>query len=526
MIKPAVLLALSAVTILLPVLTRKRILYPFVFGAVFAAGIFVAKETVLIPYWLYPFGWQVRIDALSYFFIVLLTFLVFMVALYSYAYIDKSDNSYFGWLGLLLTACLGVIVSADFLNFFLFWDLVAFALYLLIRKNQPEVARRYFIIQFSGAGILLLAIMLNYVNTGHLLLGPVSGSLKILFILGIGVKGAIWGLHFWLPEAHTKAPSSISCLLSGFVVKLGIYGFIRLLPDSNRFFLVLGVLMALYGVVFALFQHDAKTLLAYHTISQLGYIIMGLGSGNITGQTGALYHLFNHAVFKGLLFLAVGAVGYRLGTRDLRKMGYLYKSMPVTTITCLVAALSIAGIAPFNGYISKTLIKEGLYDINLIKNLITVVNYGTLLSFSKLMYYGFFNRPEEFKEKNASLKEVPVSMSAAMMVLALVCLFTGLMPGLLLNNTLLPEIPINFWSISKLWSNTLTLAAGLLIFYFARKVLRPKYKVINDIDYFYRLILPAFSRTETILKGLHTGNLNHYLIWYFTFLTVIVLLII
>jgi len=219
-------------------------------------------------------------------------------------------------------------------------------------------------------------------------------------------------------------------------------------------------------------------------------------------------------------------VGYRLGTRDLRKMGYLYKSMPVTTITCLVAALSIAGIAPFNGYISKTLIKEGLYDINLIKNLITVVNYGTLLSFSKLMYYGFFNRPEEFKEKNASLKEVPVSMSAAMMVLALVCLFTGLMPGLLLNNTLLPEIPINFWSISKLWSNTLTLAAGLLIFYFARKVLRPKYKVINDIDYFYRLILPAFSRTETILKGLHTGNLNHYLIWYFTFLTVIVLLII
>jgi len=146
------------------------------------------------------------------------------------------------------------------------------------------------------------------------------------------------------------------------------------------------------------------------------------------------------------------------------------------------------GIAPFNGYISKTLIKEGLYDINLIKNLIAVVNYGTLLS----------------------LKEAPVSMSAAMIIMALVCLFTGLMPGLLLNNTVLPYISINFWSISKLWSNTLTLAAGLLIFYFARKVLRPKYKVINDIDYFYRLPESLSYMVFYIFNGYCVIN---YIIW-------------
>jgi multicomponent Na+:H+ antiporter subunit D len=523
LINPVLLLILSATTIFLPLLIRKRVVFPFVFGIVFTAGLFVSKEVLTLPYWLYPYGWQIRIDALSYFFLVLLTFLVFMVALYSYSYIDKSDNAYFGWLGVFLTASMGVIVSGDFLNFFIFWELVAFALYSLIKKNQPEVAHRYFIIQFSGASVLLLGILLYYSNTGHLLVGPVPGNLRFLFILGLGVKGAIWGLHFWLPEAHTKAPSSVSCLLSGFVVKLGIYGFIRLIPDYNLFFLVLGGLMALYGVVFALFQHDAKTLLAYHTISQLGYIIMGLGSGNIIGQTGALYHLFNHAVFKGLLFLAVGAAGYRLGTRDLIKMGYLYKSMPVTTMTCLVAALSIAGIAPFNGYISKTLIKEGLYDINLMKHLITIVNYGTILSFSKLMYYGFFNKPEELKEKNNALKEVPAGMTTAMIIMASVCLVTGLMPQLLLNDIIFADISISFWSFEKLSSNIYTLILGLVIFYIGRNILRPKHKVINDIDYFYRSIVPFLSRFEIKIKSIHTGNLSHYLIWYVTFLVVIIL---
>jgi multicomponent Na+:H+ antiporter subunit D len=269
---------------------------------------------------------------------------------------------------------------------------------------------------------------------------------------GFGLKAAIIPFHAWLPDAHSSAPSPISAMLSGVLIKaVGIYVIIRLffnmfvLSESIAVLITtLGTLSMVVGVFLAIGQWDIKRLLAYHSISQMGYVVMSVGAGMILitrgvipevaslAIAGGIFHLVNHAAFKGLLFLNAGAIEYRTGTRDLREMGGLAKSMPATAATSFVASMSISGIPPFNGFFSKLviIIAAVMAKFYLLAALAVIVSIITLASFLKFQRYAFYDKPEYSKEPKPH--EVPFPMVFSMVVLSLICLLLSLLifPGI------------------------------------------------------------------------------------------------
>jgi multicomponent Na+:H+ antiporter subunit D len=259
-----------------------------------------------------------------------------------------------------------------------------------------------------------------------------------LFIAAFGLKAAIMPFHAWLPDAHSSAPAPISAMLSGVLIKaLGVYVLIRLffnvfseMPVFSEVFLALGTLSMIAGVFLALGQWDVKRLLAYHSISQIGYIIIGVGLGTTLGLLGAVFHLLNHAIFKALLFLNAGSLEMALGTRDLRQMGKVSKALPVTSFTSMVASLSISGIPPFNGFFSKLIIFIAAIQVGrpVVAFLAGLGSLLTLGSFMKVQRYGFHGE----KTVSADKAKVGWGMQSAMIVLAILCLATSVLviPGI------------------------------------------------------------------------------------------------
>ena len=255
---------------------------------------------------------------------------------------------------------------------------------------------------------------------------------------GFGLKAAAMPFHAWLPDAHSSAPAPISAMLSGVLIKaLGIYVIIRIyfdVFDAPQFFtnslLVLGTVSIIIGVFLAVGQWDLKRLLAYHSISQIGYILLGLGIATPLGILGAVFHLFNHAIFKSLLFYNAGSVEYALGTRDLKKMGNLTKLLPTTSQTSMIASLSISGIPPFNGFFSKLIIIIAAVQAGLMGYAIFAIvgSILTLASFMKVQRYGF--RGENII--SSLLNPVEWRMNSAMIILAVLCLLSSLfiVPGI------------------------------------------------------------------------------------------------
>jgi len=255
-----------------------------------------------------------------------------------------------------------------------------------------------------------------------------------LFIMGFGMKAAIMPFHAWLPDAHPSAPAPISAMLSGVLIKaLGVYALVRIMfniigitPMFSNILLVLGTLSIMGGVVLAIGQWDFKRLLAYHSISQIGYIILGIGLGTPLGILGGLFHLLNHSVFKSLLFLDSGAVVYATGTRDLEQMGGLNKKMSVTGSSSFIASMSIAGVPPFNGFWSKLIIIIACLQADRIGFAVWAVigSILTLASFMKVQRYAFFG---PLNEKWKEIKEVPGFMRLAMIISAVLCIVMGLL---------------------------------------------------------------------------------------------------
>jgi len=275
---------------------------------------------------------------------------------------------------------------------------------------------------------------------------------QIIFIAGFGLKAALMPFHAWLPDAHSSAPSPISAMLSGVLIKaIGIYSIIRLFfnmfplsTEISTIIIILGTVSMVLGVFLAVGQWDIKRLLAYHSISQMGYVVLGVGIGmmilvNGGNQSvaalsiaGGLFHLINHAVFKGLLFLNAGAIEYETGTRDLKEMGGLSEYMPVTYSTSLGASMAISGIPPFNGFFSKLVIilaaiKGKFYFLAVLAILVSII---TLASFLKFQKFSFFNKQRDPGSKKIS--EVPFFMCFSMIGLAILCLGLSLLifPGI------------------------------------------------------------------------------------------------
>jgi multicomponent Na+:H+ antiporter subunit D len=430
------------------------------------------RKGVILSYWLGNWqplnGWAIGIgmavDPLSLFMAVIIGVSTFLSGVYSFRYLenDHGVSKYYTLFLLLTGAMFAFVFSADLFNMYVFLEVMTVAAISLTifrehKSGAIEAGFKYLITGTIGSSLVLLGVILLYSATGTLNLAQIGMKAAdwnhpvVIFafaslLTGFGVKGFLVPLHTWPPDAHMSAPSSISMILSGVLSKTGVYALIRVLyfvfqamhlPAVQMLVIVWGVLTMVVGVIMALLQHDFKRLLAFHSVSQIGYIITALGLGTIFGATAGLYHLLNHVLFKCLLFLAAGAVLYRTHTTNLSELGGLVRKMPWTFTFFTVGAFSISGIPPFNGFASKWMIYKataatGFYPVTMIAILVSTL---TLASFVKVLYSAFLRKPTALV---ANISEAPFSMLLPMGLLSVGCIITGLFPEAVIEKVLSP----------------------------------------------------------------------------------------
>ena len=424
----------------------------------------------IIAYWMggrapaggYAIGIALEVDALSLFFGLLVATAVLVSCIYSIQYMSHDHNvrEYYTLFLMLSGGVMGLVLSGDIFNMFIMVEILTFAAVALTAfrntaKGALEAAFKYLVVGSMGSTCILVGTImlyaqvhtLNFAQLSALIPGNLNNATKLAFALlfiGFGTKAFIVPFHPLAADAHGAAPASISVLISGVLTKSGIYGIIRLCYflfqsmglGTIQFMLVFfGCLSMFICVTMALAQHDFKRLLAFHSISQIGYVLTAVGLCTALGISAGLYHAMNHTLFKGLLFLAAGAVLHQTGTTDLDRLGGLSKKMPWTTVLFLIGAFSISGIPPFNGFASKWMIYQATYEkavesgnigFLLVTIIALITSVLTLASFVKVSQSVFFGQlPKEYE----NVKEVSFGMRFAMCIFALLCVVTGLFPG-------------------------------------------------------------------------------------------------
>jgi multicomponent Na+:H+ antiporter subunit D len=417
-----------------------------------------------------PIAIYFNLDGLTVFMLVIINLIAFFASFYAISYMKRftAENNFYALLCLMVGGMNGVVMTGDLFNLFVFLEISVIASYALVafgtEKHELEASFKYQVLGGMASMLILFGIGMIYWKTKTLNMADVSYILsntrqdtyllftQLVFIAGFGLKAALIPFHAWLPDAHSSAPSPISAMLSGVLIKAaGIYVIIRLFfnmfalsAQVSTLIIILGTVSMVLGVFLAVGQWDIKRLLAYHSISQMGYVIIGIGIGMLIlanngsrpiaalSIAGGLFHLVNHAVFKGLLFLNAGAIEYRTGTRNLKEMGGLSDRMPVTYSTSLGASLAISGIPPFNGFFSKLIIILAAIsgEFYLLAALAILVSIITLASFMKFQKFSFFNKIRD--PGRDKIREVPFFMCFSMVTLGFLCLGLSLLifPGI------------------------------------------------------------------------------------------------
>ncbi|MEW6188772.1 MAG: proton-conducting transporter membrane subunit, partial [Actinomycetota bacterium] len=460
------------------------------------------------------FGINFGVDAVGLLIAAITAFIWALSCIYatSYMSVEHAQGRYYFFALLTLGANLGVLLTKDFFSLFLFFELLAVFSYVLVVHEETEEAmaagRLYLYMSVIGGLLLLGGIIILAAKVGKIDIAPMAALMKktmpsylrylvaIMMIAGFGSKAGIFFLHVWLPEAHPIAPTPASALLSGLMIKAGAYGILRtvntlfapvaraaahssthashatqaaqaahgagwtMLTSLGYGLIWIGVITMFFGVVNALLSPNCKRMLAYHSVSQMGYIVMGLGCAAYLGTDGAmglaggLYHIVNHALFKAGLFLAIGAVYFRTRELDMYKLGGMWRNMPFTALACFIAVCGISGIPLFNGFASKTILHHAILeayehsahysavhrpDILLIiaEVFFVLTAFGTFCSNMKMWSFVFiWKRPEKFKD----VEPEPLSMRIAMFAISAAILFIGLKPNWLLEKFIGPAL--------------------------------------------------------------------------------------
>jgi hydrogenase-4 component B len=416
-----------------------------------------------------------NIDRLAAFFIVLASLIALLASIYAFGYLRHYKDKYnLGWLGFfynIFIASLFLVPAADNILFFLVaWELMSVASYFLVifEKDKEENIKAgfiYFLMTHIGTAFILVSFLLLYRFTGSATFSAMTGNIPplaaaVIFItalIGFGMKAGIIPLHIWLPEAHPAAPSHVSALMSGVMIKMGVFMmfriFVDILPNIPLWFgilvLSIGAISSLLGVLYALAEHDIKRLLAYHSIENIGIILLGLGSGMIFISLGlkglaavalvaSLFHVINHGIFKALLFLGAGSVISATHTRNMEEYGGLIKRMPQTALFFLVGSMAISALPPFNGFFSEWLCFQSLFsgaNLGGSLSLLFLISAGFLAftsalaaaCFVKAFGISFLARPRSQEAEQA--KEVAPSMLWGMGILASLTLIFGVGSG-------------------------------------------------------------------------------------------------
>ncbi|MBU3947343.1 MAG: hydrogenase [Proteobacteria bacterium] len=447
-------------------------------GALLAMGaagtiLWTGKESSLHVPWQVPFGsFYIAVDPLSAFFIITISLVCALAAIYGTAYMDiyrgkKNLGAAWCFFNLLFASMLLVVLSRNGILFLIAWEGMSLSSFFLVMFEHEKAEVReagwvYLIAAHVGqACLMFLFILLGGQNASldfDKFTTPVgaAATLFILALAGFGAKAGFVPMHVWLPDAHPAAPSHVSAVMSGVMIKTGIYGLVRIVlligaPAQwwGWTLLIIGAVSGIMGVLFALAQHDIKRLLAYHSVENIGIICMGLGLWLLgvsinnpvlatLGLMGGLLHVLNHALFKSLLFFGAGSVAHASGTRNMDLLGGLLKRMPQTSLTFAIGAAAICGLPPLNGFISEFLIYLGAFGIvakagtlgsPAVGGLIALASLGLIgglaaACFAKVFGIVFLGEPRS--ENSARAHEVPRPMLFAMTTLAALCIIIGL----------------------------------------------------------------------------------------------------
>jgi len=420
--------------------------------------------TYQVGRWSIPLGINLVLDGLSSLLLLAISVVSAAAMLFSARYMEQytAKSKYLSLFMLMVTAMNGAVLSGDIFNLFVFLEIASLTSYALVGfgcgDEELEASFKYMVLGEVASLFVLFAIALVYANTGALNMAYISKAIQTnglnaslafalgMFIVGFGLKAALVPFHAWLPDAHSSAPAPISAMLSGIFIKtLGIYALARVLFNIfgitvtlGWILIVLGILSMVVGAFLALGQGDLKRLLAYSSISQIGYVTLGIGLGGLIIAKGAnpawaslailggLFHLVNHATYKSLLFLTSGSIEMSTGTRQLKQMGGLAERLPVTRMACTVASASIAGVPPFAGFWSKLIMVIAAVQSHFywIAAIIIFVSLCTLIMYLKVQRYVFLG---ELPENLRQVKENKGSMVVAMLFLACLCVLMGLL---------------------------------------------------------------------------------------------------
>ena len=422
------------------------------------------------------FSLSFKMDGLSAFFLVAVFGICLLSSIYSFHYMAHEKKpvrigvNYF-FFSVLIASMALVITASNILAFMLSWEAMSLSSFFLVIYNHEASDNRkagylYFVFSHVGAMFILAAFALIYAHTGNFALGPMTRmpeTMKILIFLfsfiGFGSKAGVFPFHVWLPFAHPAAPSHISAVMSGVMIKTGIYGMIRIYtlldlhtPLPGMVMIIAWAVSGILGVVYALGQHDLKRLLAYSSVENIGIILIGMGigmtgvsSGNpamaVLGFTGGFLHVLNHAVFKSLLFMGAGMVLHQTGTRSIDALGGLLKRMKITGTAVIIGSLAISGLPPLNGFVGEFLIYLGgfkglaLETSDFIMSIVAIISLAVigglaLACFTKVVGVVFQGEPRTRAAEKAT--EKGATMLVSMVILAAACVLIGLFPGVII----------------------------------------------------------------------------------------------
>ncbi len=437
-----------------------------------------------------------RVDRLSLLFGYLFHLATFIAIVYSLHVKDTVQAV----AGLIYAgSALGAVFAGDLITLFLFWEMLAISSVFLILAQKSDraqaAAMRYLIIQVLSGVILLAGVLVRAHETGSTAFGYIglTGLASWLIFLGFGIKCAFPLVHNWLTDAYPEATPTGTVYLSAFTTKVAVYVLARGYPGTE-ILIYIGVVMTLFPIFYAVLENNLRRVLAYSMINQIGFMVVGVGIGTSMALNGAVSHAFNDVIFKGLLFMSMGAILHMTGRIGCSDLGGLYKSMPVTTVLCIVGAASISAFPLFSGFVSKSMVMAAALDEGypVIWLLLLFASAGVLHHAGiKIPFYGFFNT-----DSGIRTSDPPVNMLLAMFLGATICVFNGSYPWVLYS--LLP-FPVDYvpYSMAHVVTQCQLLFFACLAFWFlkTRDIEPHELPCVNlDAEWTYRRLLPRVLR--------------------------------
>ena len=562
-------------------------------------------RTAQVDYYSLPFldvTLSLRLDPLGWFFGMAIAAIGLLSILFSVGYMKGKErlNFYYATMLLVNGSMLGIVLSGDLISLYVFWEIMSWSTYLVIsyRGGRAVAAGlKYMVMSIVGSCAMLLAIASLLVRCGTLEIEAVAGAMQgasvgyalfilLMFVIGFGIKNAVMPLHTWLPDAHSEAVSPFSAVLSGILVRMGMYGFVLIMYGVlglgllQRFgsgvvsfgyiFAWIGALTIVIPTFTALLQDDSKRLLAWHGIGQGGYMILGIAVATPLGIAGGIFHTLNHCIYIALLFLVAGAIEHRTnGVRDLNQLGGLAKRMPITFVGGLVGICGLIGVPLTNGFVSKWLIYKTLIaeEYPFLAFAALMGTWGTILSVYKFQHNIFLGQlPERYKR----VKEVPFVMQLPIILLTAAIFVFGIFPGIPLGaigaiqrslglealqvgafsaprevgelNTitilaavaggcLIPYVLFRLCRRSRSLPQTDTYGAGSYApadrYQYSARFYERAYQVIEPyvrdrVDAFYYWLVEKSEGVFEAVRHIYTGNVNTYALYILLFLAAII----